>query len=41
MWALAELLQVDRRTVRLWESAESPVPRWAMLLVSKMAADGC
>jgi DNA-binding transcriptional regulator YiaG len=37
MQAVAELLQVDRRTVQRWESEESPVPPWAMLLVSKMA----
>jgi DNA-binding transcriptional regulator YiaG len=37
MQAVADLLQVDRRTVQRWESAESPVPPWAMLLVSKMA----
>ena len=34
---MAELLQVDRRTVQRWESEESPVPPWAMLLASKMA----
>ena len=37
MQAVADLLQVDRRTVQRWESEESPVPPWAMLLVSKMA----
>jgi DNA-binding transcriptional regulator YiaG len=37
MQAVAELLQVDRRTVQRWESEESPVPPWAMLLASKMA----
>lgn len=37
MQAVGELLQVDRRTVQRWESEESPVPPWAMLLVSKMA----
>jgi len=37
MQAVAELLQVDRRTVQRWESQESPVPPWAMLLVCKMA----
>jgi DNA-binding transcriptional regulator YiaG len=37
MQAVGELLQVDRRTVQRWESGESPVPPWAMLLVSKMA----
>jgi DNA-binding transcriptional regulator YiaG len=37
MQAVADLLQVDRRTVQRWESGESPVPPWAMLLVSKMA----
>ncbi|MGB5364928.1 MAG: hypothetical protein WBN15_16890 [Polyangiales bacterium] len=37
MQAVADLLQVDRRTVQRWESEESPVPPWAMLLVAKMA----
>jgi DNA-binding transcriptional regulator YiaG len=37
MQAVADLLQVDRRTVQRWESEESPVPPWAMLLVSKIA----
>ena len=37
MQAVADLLQVDRRTVQRWESKESPVPPWAMLLVSKIA----
>jgi DNA-binding transcriptional regulator YiaG len=37
MQAVADLLQVDRRTVQRWESKETPVPPWAMLLVSKMA----
>ena len=37
MQTVAELLQVDRRTVQRWESEETPVPPWAMLLVSKMA----
>ena len=37
MQAVADLLQVDRRTVQRWEGEESPVPPWAMLLVSKMA----
>lgn len=37
MRAVADLLQVDRRTVQRWESEESPVPPWAMLLVAKMA----
>ncbi len=37
MQAVADLLQVDRRTVQRWESAESPVPPWAMLLMAKMA----
>jgi DNA-binding transcriptional regulator YiaG len=37
MQAVADLLQVDRRTVQRWESEDSPVPPWAMLLVSKMA----
>ena len=36
MQAVADLLQVDRRTVQRWESGESPVPPWAMLLVAKM-----
>ncbi len=39
MQAVADLLQVDRRTVQRWESEESPVPPWAMLLVSKMAEE--
>ena len=34
---VADLLQVARRTVERWESRESQVPAWAMLLVSKMA----
>jgi DNA-binding transcriptional regulator YiaG len=37
MQAVGELLQVDRRTVQRWESGDSPVPPWAMLLVAKMA----
>lgn len=37
MQAVADLLQVDRRTVQRWESEESPVPPWAMLLGSKIA----
>jgi len=37
MQAVADLLQVDRRTMQRWESEESPVPPWAMLLVAKMA----
>jgi DNA-binding transcriptional regulator YiaG len=40
MQAVADLLQVDRRTVQRWESGDSPVPPWAMLLVSKMADEG-
>ena len=39
MQAVADLLQVDRRTVQRWESEESPVPPWAMLLVAKMAEE--
>jgi DNA-binding transcriptional regulator YiaG len=39
MQAVADLLQVDRRTVQRWESGESPVPPWAMLLVAKMAEE--
>jgi len=39
MQAVADLLQVDRRTVQRWESEESPVPPWAMLLVGKMAEE--